>query len=85
MGQESHSPEDTMLSIWQRLPVIVRAVLAGIVVTASGLLPWRRLECYARILASRAVSRVGVIARRCRYLAAAYTAATARSPVACWG
>jgi membrane protease YdiL (CAAX protease family) len=29
-----------MLSLWQRLPVIVRAVLAGLVVSAAGLLPW---------------------------------------------
>ncbi len=30
----------TMLSLWQRLPVIVRAVLAGSVVAAAGILPW---------------------------------------------
>ena len=29
-----------MLSLWQRLPVIVRAVLAGGVVSAAGILPW---------------------------------------------
>jgi membrane protease YdiL (CAAX protease family) len=29
-----------MLWLWQRLPVIVRAILAGVVVTAAGTLPW---------------------------------------------
>jgi membrane protease YdiL (CAAX protease family) len=29
-----------MLSIWQRLPVIVRAVFAGVAVSLAGLLPW---------------------------------------------
>jgi membrane protease YdiL (CAAX protease family) len=29
-----------MLSLWQRLPVIVRAVLAGGAVAAAGILPW---------------------------------------------
>lgn len=29
-----------MLSLWRRLPVVVRAVLAGIAVAAAGLLPW---------------------------------------------
>jgi membrane protease YdiL (CAAX protease family) len=29
-----------MLSLWRRLPVIVRAVLAGAVVSSAGLLPW---------------------------------------------
>ena len=29
-----------MLSLWQRLPVIVRATLVGFVVSAAGLLPW---------------------------------------------
>ena len=29
-----------MLSLWQRLPVIVRAVLVGSTVSAAGILPW---------------------------------------------
>lgn len=29
-----------MLSLWQRLPVVVRAVLAGTAVSTAGLLPW---------------------------------------------
>jgi hypothetical protein len=29
-----------MLSLWQRLPVVVRAVLAGSTVSAAGILPW---------------------------------------------
>lgn len=29
-----------MLSLWQRLPVIVRAILAGSAVSAAGMLPW---------------------------------------------
>lgn len=29
-----------LLSLWQRLPVIVRAVLAGVTVAGVGLLPW---------------------------------------------
>lgn len=29
-----------MLSLWQSLPVIVRAVLAGVAVSAAGVLPW---------------------------------------------
>jgi len=30
----------TMLSLWRRLPVVVRAILAGTVVTSAGTLPW---------------------------------------------
>lgn len=42
-----------MLSHWQRLPVIVRAVLSGLAVTAAGVLPWALLATWnQRVLLS---------------------------------
>lgn len=32
-----------MISLWQRLPVVVRAVVAGVAVAAAGIVPWAML------------------------------------------
>ena len=35
--------ERTMLSLWTRLPIILRAILTGTLVAAAGTLPWAAL------------------------------------------
>ena len=62
MGRAHRLGTMPLTSIWQRLPVIVRAILTGLALSAAGTIPWALLTGAITVGAYAALARVAGIA-----------------------